>query len=360
MSPNFKIPKTQKAAIVETTDAPLNIVDNHPVRQPSELKPGECLVRLECSGVCHTDLHARKGDWPLSAKLPLIGGHEGVGTVVAIGEHTQGSPVKLGDRVGIKWLAYSCLDCEQCRKGLEQSCPNQQLSGFTTDGTFSQYVVSWVSHVTPIPENMDSFEAASILCAGITVYRALKYSNAHIGDWVALPGAGGGLGHLAVQYASAMGFRVLAIDTGKEKHDLCMKLGAEKWIDFKTSKDLTKDIIAATDGQGPHAAVVTAATGAAYAQAIDYLRPGGSLMVVGLPAHASLSADIFFTVTKSISIYGSYVGNRQDAREALEIAARGKVKCFYQRKPLSALADTYEGLEKGEIVGRIVLDMQSE
>ncbi|KAI0947923.1 hypothetical protein AcW1_009560 [Taiwanofungus camphoratus] len=358
MSPQFQIPKTQKAAVVEATDAPLKVVNDHPVRQPSELAPGECLVKIECTGVCHTDLHARKGDWPLKAKLPLVGGHEGVGIVVAIGEHTQDSPVKLGDRVGIKWLAYSCLDCEQCRKGIEQSCPNGKLSGFSVDGTFQQYVVSWVSHVTPIPESIASPEAASILCAGVTVYRAIKYSHLNIGDWIALPGAGGGLGHLAVQYANAMGLRILAIDTGEEKRKLVMKLGAEKWIDFKQSKDLVKDIRDATGGQGPHAAVVTAATGAAYAQAVDYLRNGGNLMVVGLPAHASLSADIFFTVTKSINIYGSYVGNRQDAREALDIAARGKVKCYFALKPLSALAETYEGLEKGEIVGRVVLDMK--
>ena len=137
-----------------------------------------------------------------------------------------------------------------------------------------------------------------------------------------------------------------------------MKLGAEKWVDFKETKDLVGDVRAATDGFGAHAAVVTAATGAAYAQAVDYLRNGGTLMVVGLPAKANLSADIFFTVVKSISIYGSYVGNRQDAREALDIAARGKVKCYYQTKGLDALRDTYEGLEKGEIVGRSVLNMR--
>ncbi|KAH9836405.1 GroES-like protein [Rhodofomes roseus] len=358
MSPQFEIPKTQKAAIVEGPDSPLKIVPDHPVRQPKDLAPGECLVRLECTGVCHTDLHARKGDWPLKAKLPLIGGHEGVGTVVAIGEHTQSPPVKLGDRVGIKWLAYSCLDCELCRKGLEQSCPNQQLSGFTTDGTFQQYVVSWTSHVTPIPDALDSYEAASILCAGVTVYRALKYSHTHIGDWVAIPGAGGGLGHLAVQYATAMGLRVLAVDTGAEKRELVKKLGAEAWVDFRESKDIVADIRAATDGQGPHAAIVTAANSSAYAQAVDYLRLGGNLMVVGLPAHASLSADIFFTVTKSISIYGSYVGNRQDAREALDIAARGKVKCYYETRNLDSLLETYESLEKGEIVGRIVLKIR--
>ncbi|KAI0737890.1 GroES-like protein [Daedaleopsis nitida] len=339
MTSQITIPKTQKAAIVEMTDAPLNVVDNHPVKQPSELAPGECLVELDCSGVCHTDLHARNNDWPLPAKLPLIGGHEGVGLIVAIGEHTQNSPVKIGDRVGIKWLAYSCLDCEPCRKGLEQSCLNGQYSGFTVDGTFSQYVVSWVTHVTPIPEKLSSAEAASILCAGVTVYRAIKYSNTKIGDWIVLPGAGGGLGHLAVQYAAAMGLRVVAVDTGAEKKELCMKLGAEKWIDFRESKDLVKDIVEATDGFGAHAAVVTAANPAAYAQAIDYLRMGGTLMVVGLPARASLSADIFFTVVKSINIIGSYVGNRQDAREALDIAARGKVKCHYVTKPLSALAE---------------------
>ncbi|RPD75485.1 GroES-like protein [Lentinus tigrinus ALCF2SS1-7] len=358
MAPQFTIPKTQKAAIVEKPDAPLKIVDNHPVKQPEELAPGECLVELDCSGVCHTDLHARNNDWPIPAKLPLIGGHEGVGRIVAIGQHTQNSPVKIGDRVGIKWLAYSCLDCEPCRKGLEQSCLNGKYSGFTVDGTFSQYVVSWVTHVSPIPENLSSAEAASILCAGVTVYRAIKYSGAKIGEWIVLPGAGGGLGHLAVQYAVAMGLRVVAVDTGAEKKDLVMRLGAEKWIDFRETKDLVKDIVEATDGFGAHAAVVTAANSEAYAQAIDYLRMGGKLMVVGLPARANLSADIFFTVAKSISILGSYVGNRQDAREALDIASRGKVKCFFALKPLSALSETYEGLEQGKVVGRVVLNMK--
>ena len=172
---------------------------------------------------------------------------------------------------------------------------------------------------------MDSAEAASILCAvrtphfalirpllttaqGITVYRAIKYSRSNIGDWICLPGAGGGLGHLAVQYAAAMGLRVLAVDTGAQKKELCLKLGAEAWVDFKETKDLVADIRAATGGQGPHTAVITAATSTAYEQEIDYLRPGGTLMVVGLPARASLNADIFFTVTKSISILGSYVG----------------------------------------------------
>jgi propanol-preferring alcohol dehydrogenase len=172
------------------------------------------------------------------------------------------------------------------------------LSGFNVDGTFQQFVVSYVNHVTPIPEGYDSFEAASILCAGVTVYRAIKNSQTQMGNWIVLPGAGGGLGHLAIQYARARGLRVIAIDTGDEKKELCLRLGAEKWIDFRESKDLVKDIRDITDGLGAHAAIVTAANGAAYQQAVDYLRSGGTLMAVGLPGEATLNASIFFTVFK--------------------------------------------------------------
>ncbi|EIN08458.1 GroES-like protein [Punctularia strigosozonata HHB-11173 SS5] len=351
------IPATQTACVVASSSEPIEIKDV-PVTQAKDLQPGECLVKLHCTGVCHTDLHARLGDWPIPPKTPLIGGHEGVGEIVAIGEHTSHSPVKVGDRVGIKWLADSCLRCEMCRKGLEQCCPDAKLSGYTVDGTFQHYVVSYTNHVSPIPENLDSTEAASILCAGVTVYRAIKYSNTKVGDFIVLPGAGGGLGHLAVQYANAMGLRVIAIDTGADKKELTLKLGAEHWIDFRETKDLVADVKKLTGGLGAHAAVVTAATGAAYNQAVDYLRPGGTLMAVGLPGKATLEASIFFTVFKAVNILGSYVGNRQDAIEALEIASLGKVKCHYVTRPLSDLKDVYESMEKGTVAGRIVLDMR--
>ncbi|TFK49123.1 GroES-like protein [Heliocybe sulcata] len=352
----YNIPKTQVAAVVPAPGAAVEVRTDHPVKQASELEPGECLVKLTFTGVCHTDLHAKQHDWPVKPKNPLVGGHEGVGIVVAIGEHTSQSPVKLGDRVGIKWLADSCLQCEQCRKGLEQCCANCKLSGYTVDGTFQQYVVSYVNHVSKIPEGIDDASAASLLCAGVTVYRAIKYSQTQTGDWIVLPGAGGGLGHLAIQYAREKGLRVIAVDTGAEKKELCLKLGAEKWIDFRETKDLVADIKAAADGLGPHAAVVTAATGAAYSQAVDYLRNGGTLMAVGLPGEATLDASIFFTVFKGISILGSYVGNRQDAYEALEIGARGRVQVFYKCRPLSDLKEVFEGMEKGQIAGRVVLD----
>jgi len=251
------------------------------------------LVKIEASGVCHTDLHAAKADWPIPPTYPLIGGHEGVGIVVAIGENTSRSPVKLGDRVGIKWLADSCLNCEFCKKGYEQNCPEAKLSGYTVDGTFAEYVVSFVQHVSKIPDEIDSDEAASILCAGVTTYREIKYSDTQVGDWIVLPGAGGGLGHLAIQYAKAKGLRVLAIDTGSDKKDLCTKLGVDAWIDFQESKDIVKDVQKATSG-GPHAAVITSAASAAYELAVDYVRPGGTIMAVGLPGTAKLQASIFF------------------------------------------------------------------
>ncbi|TDL22863.1 mannitol-1-phosphate dehydrogenase [Rickenella mellea] len=352
------IPNVQKAAVIPAVGAAIEVRDNHPVKQPKDLAPGECLVKMECTGVCHTDLHAKKGDWPIPPMSPLIGGHEGVGEVVAIGASTTNQNIKIGDRVGIKWLADSCLDCEMCRKGYEQNCSKAKLSGYTVDGTFSQYVVSYVNHVTPIPKSLGSTDAASILCAGVTVYGAIKRSNTHIGDWIIIPGAGGGLGHLAVQYANAMGLRVVAIDTGEEKKKLVLKLGAEKWIDFKESKDIVKDILAATGGEGGHAAIVTAASTSGYAQAVDYLRPTGTIVCVGLPNDA-LGANIFWVVFKSIRIVGSYVGNRQDAIEALDIAAAGKVKVQFEMRKLADLKSVYEGLEEGKIAGRMVLDMRT-
>ncbi|KAJ7448615.1 mannitol-1-phosphate dehydrogenase MPDH1 [Mycena galericulata] len=357
LMPTYTIPKIQTAAVVPTSGAAVEIRHDYPVKSQAKLAPGECLVKLACTGVCHSDLHAAQGDWPVPAESPLVGGHEGVGVIVAIGNNTSQSPVKVGDRVGIKFLADSCLNCEQCRKGREPNCLNAKSSGFSVDGTFQQYAVSYVNHVTPIPEGFDSNAAAAILCAGVTVYRAIKYSQTVPGDWIVLPGAGGGLGHLAVQYAKVAGLRVIAIDTGAEKRKFCLQLGADKWIDFKESKDIVAEIMATTDGLGAHSAVITAASSSGYQQAIEYLRGGGTLMAVGLPKDATLNASIFFTVFKSISIIGSLVGNRQDAIEAIGIAARGQVTCKYEVKKLEDLSSIYEGMIKGEVAGRVVLEI---
>lgn len=240
-------------------------------------------------------------------------------------------------------------------------CAEQEMNlfhGYTIDGTFAEYVVSYVDHVTPIPENLDSAAATAFLCAGLTVYKGLKQANVRIGDWVAISGAGGGLGHLAVQYAIAMGLRVVAIDTGEAKKHLCLKLGAEKWIDFRESTDIVRDVKVATGGPGPKASLVLASTPEPFNQALLYLNFTGTLVCLGIPGGAALlGAPIRLLVAKSLHIVGSAIGNRQDAIEAMEIAAQGKVKCQYQLRQLHELNQIFEDLEEGKVNGRIVLKL---
>lgn len=351
----MNIPKTQRACIFHKKGGPV-AVEDVPVVQPQELKPGEALVRVKYSGVCHTDLHAMLGDWPVDNKLPLIGGHEGAGYIVAMNDDQ--TDLKIGQNVGIKWIASSCNKCVFCRQGYEPLCKSAQCSGYSVDGSFQQYAVSFTSQLTPIPDDISLDDAAPILCAGVTVYKAIKESLAKAGDWLVIPGAGGGLGHLAVQYASMQGIRVIAIDTGDEKKALCEKLGADRWIDFKTEKDIIKAVQAATpDGLGPHAAVVASAGAGAYEQALEYLRPHGTCVAVGLPPDTDIKVPVFWTVFLSKRVVGSYVGNRQDAVEALALAATGRVKCLYKTLPGSDLPKVYDDMHKGQITGRIVLDM---
>ncbi|EGN96485.1 hypothetical protein SERLA73DRAFT_186238 [Serpula lacrymans var. lacrymans S7.3] len=354
MSPT-DIPLTQRAAVIHKFGSTIDITSSHPVVQPSALTPGQCLVKIEYAGVCHSDLNALYGDWATKPTLPRVGGHEGVGHIVAIGEHTVEAAVKVGDRVGLKWLAKTCLKCEFCRLTNESSCPTRTVHGFTFDGTFCEYAVAWVDYVTSIPKSIDSATATAILCAGLTVFKGLKQANLLVGQWIAIPGAGGGLGHLAVQYAVLMGLRVLAIDTGEAKRELCTSLGAEKWIDFKESQNLIADVIKATDGQGPHIALIASSAATPYNQACMYLRPTGTLVALGLPAGAVLSVPILVLVGKELKIVGSAIGNRQDAVESMDIAARGKVKCHYGVKTLEELNSIFADMEEGKITGRIML-----
>lgn len=352
---DMNIPKEQKAAIFHKKGGPVDI-ETVPVIQKDKLEAGQALVRVMYSGVCHTDLHAMLGDWPVDNKLPLIGGHEGAGYIVAMNDDQ--TDLKVGDNVGIKWIAHSCNKCGFCRQGFEPLCKSAQCSGYTVDGSFQQYAVSYTSQLSPIPDGLSLEDAAPILCAGVTVYKALKESGAKAGEWVVIPGAGGGLGHLAVQYANLMGLRVIAIDTGSEKEQLVKKLGAEKWLDFKTEKDMVKAVQAAVpDGLGPHASIVASAGAGAYEQALEYLRPHGTCVAVGLPPDTDIKVPVFWTVFLSKRIVGSYVGNRQDAHEALALAAGGKVKCLYKTQPASTLPKVYDDMHKGQVTGRIVLDM---
>ncbi|GME90991.1 hypothetical protein B5S28_g304 [[Candida] boidinii] len=345
----FQIPEKQMAVIFETNGGPLEYKEI-PVPKP---KPTEILINVKYSGVCHTDLHAWKGDWPLATKLPLVGGHEGAGVVVAKGESVTN--FEIGDYAGIKWLNGSCMSCEYCEQGHESNCPDADLSGYTHDGSFQQYATADAIQAAKIPKEADLAEVAPILCAGVTVYKALKTANLQAGQWVAISGAGGGLGSLAVQYAKAMGYRVVGIDGGADKGELVKSLGGEVFIDFTKEKDLTKAIQDATNG-GPHGVINVSVSEAAISQSCDYVRSTGKVVLVGLPAGAVCHSPVFQHVVKSIEIKGSYVGNRADTREAIDFFSRGLVRSPIKVVGLSELGDVYEKMEKGAILGRYVVD----
>jgi propanol-preferring alcohol dehydrogenase len=266
--------------------------------------------------------------------------------------------IEIGDYAGVKWLNGSCLACDFCQTADEPLCPKPLLSGYTVDGTFQQYCIAKAAHVARIPKHCDLAAIAPVLCAGITVYKGLKESGAKPGQWVAIVGAGGGLGSLACQYAKAMGLRAIAIDTGDEKRKMCTEqLGAETFVDFATSKNLVADVQKATpDGLGPHAVILVAVNEKPFQQAAEYIRPRGTVICIGLPAGAYLKAPVFESVIKMIRIQGSYVGNRKDSAEAIDFYARGLIKAPFKVVGLSELQMVYDKMKKGEIAGRYVLD----
>ncbi|MBE3047505.1 zinc-dependent alcohol dehydrogenase [Candidatus Bathyarchaeota archaeon] len=324
-----------------------------PVPKPG---PNQVLVNIKYSGVCRTDLHSMDGDWPLPRKSPVIGGHEGAGVIVA-----KGSMVKqheVGDNAGVKWLNSSCLSCTFCVSANEPLCPHAEFSGYTVDGTFQEYVVVDASHVARLPKGTDLAAVAPILCAGLTVYKALKVSEARPGQYVTIVGAGGGLGSLAVQYAKAMGLQAIGIDAGPEKGESCKKLGAASYVDFTTSKSVVNDVKAAThDGLGSHGVILMTEQDKPFQQAMQYVRSHGTVVCIGMPPGTSVSLPVFDTVTRMISVKGSYVGTRQDTQEAVDFFRRGLVKEPYKVVGLSELQGVYELMRENKITGRYVLDM---
>ncbi|MCJ1327036.1 alcohol dehydrogenase [Thelotrema lepadinum] len=346
-----QIPEKQWAQVIEKTGGPVEYKEI-PVPKPG---PDEVLINVKYSGVCHTDLHAVNGDWPLPTKLPLVGGHEGAGVVVSRGELVK--DVEIGDHAGIKWINGSCLTCEFCQQMDEPLCPKALLSGYTVDGSFQQYALAKAAHVARIPKDVDLESVSPILCAGITVYKGLKESGARPGQTVAIVGAGGGLGTIACQYAKAMGLRVIAIDGGDEKKDVVTKLGAASYVDYLASKDLVKDVQGATeDGLGPHAVLLVAVSEKPFQQASEYVRPRGTIVAIGLPAGAFLKAPVFQTVIRQITIKGSYVGNRKDTAEAIDFFRQGLIKAPYKTVGLSELQSIYDLMKENKIAGRYIVD----
>lgn len=256
-----------------------------------------------------------------------------------------------------QWLNGSCLACDFCQQSDEPLCPKATLSGYTVDGTFQQYCIANAAHVARIPKELPLDAIAPVLCAGITVYKGLKESGARPGQTVAIVGAGGGLGSLACQFAKAMGLQIIAIDTGDDKKEMTSKLGAEHFVDFAKSKNVVKDVQAATkDGTGPHAVLLVAVNEKPFQQAAEYVRPRGTVIAIGLPAGAFLKAPVFETVIGMKTIKGSYVGNRKDTSEAIDFFARGLIKAPFKTIGMSELQKVYDLMHEGKIAGRYVVD----
>lgn len=334
-----------RAAVVEEFGTPLEISDL-PVPTPG---PGEALVKVETSGVCHTDLHAAQGDWPVKPTPPFVPGHEGYGTVVALGPGV--TDLKVGDKVGNAWLWSACGDCEYCHTGWETLCEQQQNGGYTVNGSFGAYMLVNAAYAARIPDGVDPVEVAPILCAGVTVYKGLKVTDTRPGQWVAISGIGG-LGHVAVQYARAMGLRVIAIDIDDDKLAAARRLGAEVTVNGRTA-DVVAEVQSATGGA--HGVLVTAVHPQAFGQAIGLARRGGTIVFVGLPP-GDFPAPIFDIVIKGLTIRGSIVGTRQDMAEALDFYARGLIHPTVETTSLDDVNDVFERMRAGKIDGRVVID----
>jgi propanol-preferring alcohol dehydrogenase len=339
--------KTMKAAVVRAFREPLAI-EEVPVPAPG---PGQILVKVAAAGVCHTDLHAADGDWPVKPNPPFIPGHEGVGYVAAVGAGT--SHVREGDRVGVPWLHTACGRCRHCLGGWETLCEKQQNTGYSVNGSFAEYVLADPDYVGLLPQGTSFVDIAPILCAGVTVYKGLKTTNTKPGDWVVISGIGG-LGHLAVQYARAMGLNVIAVDVDDAKVDLAKELGASLGVNARKT-----DPVAwiAEEVGGAQGVLVTAVSPKAFEQALGMLDRGGTLSLNGLPPGAFL-LPIFNTVIDGITVRGSIVGTRLDLQEALNFASESKVKATIATESLENINDILARLRQSDIQGRVVIDFQ--
>lgn len=338
--------KTMKAAVVREFGKPLVIEE---VAVP-QVGPGQILVKIAASGVCHTDLHAAEGDWPVKPKPPFIPGHEGVGHVAAVGAGV--THVKEGDRVGVPWLYTACGHCAHCLGGWETLCESQQNTGYSVNGGFADYVLADPNYVGILPDNVGFVEIAPVLCAGVTVYKGLKVTDTKPGDWVAISGIGG-LGHMAVQYAKAMGLNVIAVDIDDAKLDLARKLGAELTVNARNEDPVA--FVKKSVG-GAHGVLVTAVSTKAFQQALGMVGRGGTVALNGLPP-GEFPLSIFDTVLNGVTVRGSIVGTRLDLQEALDFAGQGKVHATVATEKLENVNSVFGRMRRGEIEGRIVLDM---
>lgn len=337
-----------KAAVLNEIGKPL-VLQDVPTPSPGD---GQALIRVEACGVCHSDVHLAEGHWDLLrpiTKTPLILGHEVAGTVAELGAGV--TELQVGDRVGVPWIHWTCGECEFCREGRETLCLKQKITGCMVDGGFAEYLLAPATHAAPLPSSLTSAEAAPLLCAGLTVYKALKASGIQPCQRLAVFGAGG-LGHLAIQIARAMGVEVSAIDVNDEKLEFAKSQGAGRTINSTTE---TVHKVCRQMG-GMHVAMVTADHPSVYETALRCLRRGGTLAVVGM-ANEPFKVSAVSLVSGETRIVASAVGTREDLRELFALVEKHPIRCTFETRPLDQITDVFEELKRGEVRGRVVLTM---
>jgi len=339
-----------KAAVVHDFSQPIAIEDL-PIPEPG---PEQVLVQIQTCGLCHTDIHAARGEWPVKPAPPFIPGHEGVGRVVALGPGNSHG-IEVGMHVALPWLGYACGDCRYCNSGWETLCESQLNMGYSIDGGFAEYAIGYARHVVKVPDGVNLLDAAPLTCAGVTTFKAVKVSGAGPADLVAVFGAGG-LGHLAIQYAAIAGGEVVAVDVNESRLRSARELGAGHVVNASE-----EDPAAALKRLGgADVAISTAVTSSAFEQALGGLARGGTLVCVGLPAENEMKLPIFKTVLEGLTVRGSIVGTHRDLEEVFELHRRGltKVQCAP-----CALEDVNRAIEQvldgSATAPRMVFDLRS-
>jgi alcohol dehydrogenase, propanol-preferring len=335
--------ENMKAAVVVAFDQPLEVLD----REIPSPGPAQVLIRMETCGLCHTDIHAAQGDWPVKPTPPFVPGHEGIGIIEELGVGVTNR--RIGERVAIPWLGYACGECRYCVDGRETLCEQQENSGYSIDGAFAEYAVASARFVVPVPDGVSSLDAAPLSCAGVTTFKALKTAKILPSERVAIFGIGG-LGHLAVQYARIMGGSVVAVDIDKDKLDLALELGAEHVVNAAD----VDPVAALQDLGGADVALVLAASPKVFEQAFSSLKRGGRLVCVALPAEQMMSISIFETVLKGISIIGSIVGTREDVAEVFALHAAGKTKVIAETRELADVNLAIKEVLASQVPARLV------
>ncbi|CAG7917983.1 unnamed protein product [Penicillium olsonii] len=378
-----QLPETCKAGVVSKHGPDFELKIEHvPVPQPG---PDQILIKLNVTGLCYSDIHYMLEDLPLPRMRDYdvsSPGHEGAGVVVAVGQDVKGW--KIGDRAGVAPTWDTCMSCELCATDLECHCSHAVPTGLKVSGACYECIptrtrgpligfannvcallyrhLPTIHHISAryasrIPDNVDDCAAGPIMCSGSTMFRAIRESNLSVGQWAVFIGAGGGVGHMGIQIAKAMGMRIIGIDAGSEKEKLCLSLGCEAFIDFTKSKNLCDDVRTIADGKGAHGVFVVASAPAGYKVAPRMLRIGGVVVCVGMPPSGTAVAgdDPMYLILNNIKVIGSLTGSRQDTAHALSMAARGLLRPIYEHHDIDELPSAVQKLRQGRVNGRCVV-----